>query len=161
MGNRVEEFETPLSFVNFIERCHGVKFTLDAAASEQNKKAPSFIDSEMNTFETEWSGTVWLNPPYGKKLPKFLHRVIEVRKYCEFIAVLVPARTDTKWFHELVIPYANEIVFIKGRLNHHHPSARHNGNSPFASMVLIYKPKNHWLKFSTLEPTVNERKTTQ
>ena len=51
---------------------------------------------------------------------------------------LVPARTGSKWFHELVIPCAKEIRFLRGRLKF--KSVNHKGgtSAPFDSMVVIF-----------------------
>lgn len=83
------------------------------------------------TLFAEWSGKrVFCNPPYGPQLRKFLERASEA----ELAVFLIPARTDTKWFHEIVLPKAKEIRFIKGRL-------KFGGavyNAPFPSMVVVF-----------------------
>lgn len=67
---------------------------------------------------------------YGPQIPKFLARAHEA----ELAVFLVPARTDTKWFHELVLPQAKEIRFIKGRFRF--GDAKHP--APFPSMVVVF-----------------------
>lgn len=82
-----------------------------------------------------WGSSNFVNPPYGQKkkeIEKSLKRCISQRERAVF---LLPARTDTKWFHELILPHAAEIRFIKGRL-------RFNGSknsAPFPSMLVIFK----------------------
>jgi site-specific DNA-methyltransferase (adenine-specific) len=79
-----------------------------------------------------WTGRhVYCNPPYGRQIRKWLERAMEA----EVAAFLLPARVDTRWFHELCLPYASEIRFIKGRLKF--GGARHNASFP--SMVVIFK----------------------
>jgi hypothetical protein len=72
--------------------------------AERDGSAPLF---------TSWAGKrVFCNPPYNKGIARFLGRACEAA-----VAVfLLPARTDTKWFHDIVLPNAREIRFIKGRL---------------------------------------------
>lgn len=80
----------------------------------------------------EWRDKrVFCNPPYGPKIGDWLKRAREA----DLAVYLIPARTDTRWFHELVLPFAKEIRFIKGRLKF--GGAKYD--SPFPSMVVIYQ----------------------
>lgn len=70
------------------------------------------IDGRSTLF-VSWAGRrVFCNPPYGPEIPKFMSRAREA----DLAVFLVPARTDTRWFHDLVLPHAKEIRFIRGRL---------------------------------------------
>lgn len=81
---------------------------------------------------TEWSGKrVYCNPPYDKGIAQFLERALEA----ELAVFLLPARTDTKWFHHLVLPFAKEIRFVKGRLKF----GDAKNSAPFPSMIVIYR----------------------
>jgi hypothetical protein len=73
---------------------------------------------------------VFCNPPYGPQIREWLLRGLEAT----LAVYLIPARTDTKWFHEIVIPKAREIRFCKGRLKF--GGAKHP--APFPSMVVIF-----------------------
>lgn len=74
---------------------------------------------------------VFCNPPYGKGMEKWLERGLEA----EIAVFLIPARTDTKWFHNIVLPKATEIRFIRGRLKF--GDAIHS--APFPSMIVIFR----------------------
>ena len=153
-------FETPPAFVEYVEEMLGVKFTLDVAASEQNKKAPDFISKEMDALNTEWSGVVWCNPPYGSMIKPFLKRAVEMMNRCELIAMLIPARMDTKYMHDIAIPNASQIYFIKGRLNFQHETVVKGANAPYASVLIVFKPHNeggYKSRIDTLEPTQQQR----
>jgi len=79
---------------------------------------------------TPWRGKrVFCNPPYGPKVGKWLERGLEA----DVAVFLLPARTDTRWFHELVLPKAKEIRFLRGRLRFGNAK---NG-APFPSMLVI------------------------
>ena len=81
-----------------------------------------------------WRGKrVFCNPPYGPKIRRFLERGLEA----DIAVFLIPARTDTRWFHEIVLPLAKEIRFIKGRLTF--GDAKHN--APFPSMIVVFESK--------------------
>jgi hypothetical protein len=80
---------------------------------------------------TRWSGKrVFCNPPYNKGIPRFLERALEA----ELAVFLLPARTDTKWFHDVVLPNAREVRFIKGRLRF----GTAKESAPFPSMLVIF-----------------------
>lgn len=88
------------------------------------------VDGRSGLF-CEWSGRrVFCNPPYGPELRKFLERASEA----ELAVFLIPARTDTRWFHEIVLPQAKEIRFIKGRLKF----GDAKNSAPFPSMVVVF-----------------------
>jgi hypothetical protein len=80
----------------------------------------------------EWRGKrVFCNPPYGPKIGEWLNRGPEA----DVAVFLIPARTDTRWFHEKVLPKATEVRFLKGRLKF--GDAKHA--APFPSMVVVYR----------------------
>lgn len=83
---------------------------------------------------TKWRGRrVFCNPPYGPGIGEWLKRGLEAS-----IAVfLLPARTDTRWFHDIVIPHATEIRFCRGRLKF----GDSKNSAPFPSMVVIFQGK--------------------
>lgn len=79
--------------------------------------------------------TVFCNPPYGKQLAKWVRKAYEEsRKPNTTIVLLIPARTDTQWFHDYIYGTA-EIRFIKGRIKF--KGAMYN--APFPSMIVIYR----------------------
>jgi DNA N-6-adenine-methyltransferase (Dam) len=79
-----------------------------------------------------WTGKrVFCNPPYGPALRNFL----ELWSDADLAVYLLPARTDTKWFHEICLPFAKEIRFIKGRLKF----GSATNSAPFPSMVVIFE----------------------
>jgi len=80
----------------------------------------------------EWKGKrVFCNPPYGPGIGDWLKRGLEA----DLAVFLLPARTDTKWFHELALPNASEIRFLKGRLKFGDAVC----SAPFPSMIVVYR----------------------
>ena len=74
---------------------------------------------------------MFCNPPYGPEIPKWLERGLEA----ELAVFLIPARTDTRWFHDIILPNAEEIRFIKGR-----PRFGNATNcAPFPSMIVVFR----------------------
>ena len=84
-------------------------------------------------LKKDWDGRrVFCNPPYGPTIGKWLERGREAA----LAVFLLPARTDTHWFHDLVIPFATEIRFIRGRLKF----GNSKSNAPFPSMIVVLAP---------------------
>ncbi len=85
----------------------------------------------LATLFTSWVGRrVWINPPYSKIRP-WLERAQEA----DLAVYLIPARTDCRWFHEIVLPKAAEIRFIKGRLTFGDATS----GAPFPSMLVVFR----------------------
>jgi hypothetical protein len=88
------------------------------------------MDGRAKLFCRWWGKRAFVNPPYSD-IRKFLERWHEP----ELAVYLLPARTDTVWFHEIVLPNAQEIRFIRGRLKFGNAE---NG-APFPSMIIVFR----------------------
>ena len=87
-------------------------------------------DNGLSPLFVSWTGRrVFCNPPYGPGIKEWLARAVEA----ELAVFLLPARTDTAWFHEICLPTAAEIRFIRGRLRFNDA-----GPAPFPSMLVIF-----------------------
>lgn len=106
-------------------------FTCDLCATADNAKCKEFYSPEQDGLAQEWTGVCWCNPPYGREIGKWVRKAAESR--CT-VVMLLPARTDTKWFHDYIYGKA-EIRFIKGRLKF----GDAKNSAPFPSMVVIFK----------------------
>jgi hypothetical protein len=95
---------------------------------------PCPLDGEEDSLlplYCSWTGKrVFCNPPYGPGVDRWLRRGLEA----DLAVFLIPARTDTRWFHEIVMPKAKEIRFLRGRLKF---GDAVNG-APFPSMVVVF-----------------------
>ena len=81
---------------------------------------------------SDWSGRrCFCNVPYGPAIPKWLKRAHEA----DLAVFLLPARTDCRWFHSLVLPHASEIRFLKGRLKFGGAKT----GAPFPSMLIVFR----------------------
>lgn len=112
-------------------------FTLDPCADEANHKCDHYYTEEQDGLAQDWSAErVFVNPPYGRDISKWVRKCF-TEVYCggcPCAVLLVPARTDTKWFHDYIYHKA-EVRFVKGRL-------RFGGsgeNAPFPSVVVVYR----------------------
>ena len=89
-------------------------------------------------LERSWGTKTYVNPPYGRKVGIWIKYGYEESRLGKLIVFLLPARTDTKWFHNIILPYAKEIRFVKGRLLFGDPIDK-SKRAPFPSMVVIFK----------------------
>ena len=134
LTSKRNDWETPQKL--FDELNKEFNFTIDAAADEENHKCERYYTKKENGLEKSWKNErVFLNPPYGRELPKWVKKAAEEAKNKNTIVVmLIPARTDTKWFHDYIYKKA-EIRFIKGRLKF----GDGGKDAPFPSMVVIFR----------------------
>jgi len=120
---------TPLDFFKQLD--DEFHFTLDPCASPDNAKCSYYFTKKQNGLIQDWSGhRVFMNPPYGRSISAW------VSKAClssALVVCLLPARTDTKWFHNFILNKA-EIRFIPGRLKFGSSA----NSAPFPSMVVIF-----------------------
>jgi phage N-6-adenine-methyltransferase len=130
-------------------------FQLDAATREDNPLGtPLFFTKENSAFLYTWfdKGPVFINPPYGKEVIKWVRGAWYAALYGALVVMLLLARTDTKWFHEYIydnkicdvlIPKPTvEVRFLRGRqkmIDLDNPTKKPN-TAPFPSMVVIFHP---------------------
>lgn len=131
-SSKTDMWATPQAFFDQLnEEFH---FTVDVCAIPENAKCEKFFTPEINGLKQEWEGVCWCNPPYGREIGKWVEKAYIASTWGATVVMLLPARTDTKWFHEYIYN-KSEIRFVKGRLKF--------GNSktaaPFPSMVVIFK----------------------
>lgn len=110
-------------------------FTLDVCANAENAKCAKFFDISDNGLIQNWTGTCWMNPPYGREIGLWMKKAYESSLNGALVVCLVPARTDTKWWHDYAMK--GSIEFIKGRLKF--GSAKNS--APFPSAVVIFGSK--------------------
>ena len=112
-----QEWETPSELFDPLNA--EFKFTLDAAASNDNTKvAGAFLTREINALAVDWGKhTAWLNPPYGdmrQPLSAWVRKAFEESIKGTTVVALIPARTNTNWFHDLCLKHG-EVRFLRGR----------------------------------------------
>ena len=114
-------------------------FTLDPSATKHNAKCGTYYTIEDDGLSKEWKGRVFCNPPYGRyKTPKWVKKAHDefYNGNAELVVLLIPARTDTRWFHDYIYNKA-DIEFLKGRLKFE-LDGQSLGSAPFPSMLVKY-----------------------
>ena len=119
-------------------------FALDAAATEKSAKCNKFFTLETDGLSQSWDcgGAVFCNPPYGREIGKWVQKAFEEAKGGHPIVLLIPARTDTSYFHDYVYGKA-EIRFLRGRLHFEDEDGNRYPPAPFPSMLVIYNGEHH------------------
>ena len=137
-----QDWCTPQQF--FDELDAEFHFVLDAAATHQNSKCKRCFTPEDDGLIQNWDmgGAVYCNPPYGKEIGLWVKKAYEEAQKGTTIVMLIPARTDTKYFHEYIYHKA-EIRFVKGRLKFTDENGTPKGTASFPSMVVIYNRKDN------------------
>lgn len=130
-SSKKEEWETPMELFNELNKEFG--FNTDVCALPENAKCLHYFTPEADGLKSDWRGTCWCNPPYGRKIYKWVQKAYNESKKNATVVMLLPARTDTKWFHEYIYNQA-EIRFIKGRLKF----GNSKNSAPFPSMIVIF-----------------------
>ena len=106
---------------------------LDVCASGPNVCENYFneADDGLSHDWNEW-GLRWMNPPYGRTIGQWV-RTAWAHRHHGATVCLLPARTDTKWWHDN-IPQASQVVFIKGRLKFGDAT----NSAPFPSAFVVF-----------------------
>lgn len=113
-------------------------FTLDPCSTDENAKCEKHYTRDQDGLKQSWVGeTVYCNPPYGREIGAWCRKCYEHFMGGGTAVMLIPARTDTSWFHDWIYGKA-EIRFIRGRLRF----GNSKSGAPFPSMVVIYGGNN-------------------
>ena len=91
-------------------------FETDVCALPENAKCERFFTPEVDGLKQEWTGVCWMNPPYGRQIGAWVRKAYEfARDNIATVVCLLPARTDTAWYHDYVLPHAH-VTFVRGRI---------------------------------------------
>ena len=118
-------------------------FDLDPCPGEATLKAD--IRTLKDGLEDRWApfNAAFVNPPYGRAIEKWVAKAVVAARNGR-VVLLIPARTDTSWWHDLILPFAKELRFIRGRLGFTgvtpklekgHTTLR--SRAPFPSVVVV------------------------
>lgn len=130
-SSATEMWATPQEFFDKYNEKFG--FKTDVCASPENAKCDVYFTEQMDGLSQKWTGPCWMNPPYGRTIKAWMRKAYESSLGGATVVCLVPARTDTAWWHEYAIK--GEIEFIRGRLKF----GGHKNSAPFPSAVVVFR----------------------
>ena len=129
-----DEWATPRDRFDEWDREFG-PFTLDVAATAENAMCEQYFTIQDDGLAREWTGTVWCNPPYSS-VGRWVEKAYASSLTGTTVVCLVPARTDTRWWHQFA--EKGEVRFIKGRLRF----SEAKSVAPFPSALLVFRPNS-------------------
>lgn len=112
-------------------------FETDVCAIPENAKCARYFTPDDDGLVQEWEGVCWCNPPYGREIGKWVQKAAESAENGATVVMLLPARTDTRWFHRYIYGM-REIRFIAGRLKF----GGSKNSAPFPSMVVVFRKED-------------------
>ena len=133
-SSQSNEWATPQDFYDNLDK--EFQFNLDPCCTHENAKCENYYTIDEDGLAQDWSGhTVLVNPPYGRKIKDWVKKSYEESRDPDTtVVMLIPARTDTAYFHDYIYDKA-EIRFLRGRLKF----GDSKNAAPFPSMVVVYK----------------------
>ncbi len=138
-SSATDEWATPQWLFEALDREFG--FTLDPCATAQNAKCERFFTRAEDGLRQTWAAeVVFMNPPYGREIGAWIRKACESAQQGATVVCLVPARTDTEWWHRYVM--RGEIRLLRGRVKF--GGAEHG--APFPSAVIVFRPAGFVLK---------------
>lgn len=128
--SKTDEWATPQEFFDKLHEEFG--FELDVCALPENAKCERYFTPAMDGLKQEWSGSCWMNPPYGREIGSWVKKAYESSLNGSTVVCLLPARTCTRWWHDYCMQ--GEIRLVKGRLKFGGSKI----NAPFPNAVVIF-----------------------
>ena len=129
-SSKSNEWATPQALFDELDR--EFHFTLDPCATPENAKCRKYYTQADDGLAQDWSGeTVFCNPPYGREIQKWVKKAAVSEATT---VMLIPARTDTTYFHDYIYGKA-EIRFIRGRVKFGDSKT----GAPFPSMIVVFR----------------------
>ena len=135
-SSETNEWATPRNV--FDELNDEFNFKLDPCATKENAKTDKFFTIEDDGLSQEWTETTFMNPPYGREIKKWVKKAYDESLKGTVVVCLIPARTDTSYWHDYIFEKACEVRFVKGRIKF----GDSNQGAPFPSAVVIFNERN-------------------
>lgn len=145
-SSKTAEWATPQWLFDALDKEFG--FTVDVCATPQNSKCANYFTKAENGLSQSWAGeVVWMNPPYGTEITAWMAKAHRAAlEQCATVVCLVPARTDTGWWHKYAMTH--EIRFLRGRVCFGNAA----NSAPFPSAVIVMRAANFKLSVQSNQP---------
>lgn len=131
--SKKQDWETPDEI--FVPLNEEFGFTLDVCATSENAKCDLFFSEEDDGLTRDWHGICWMNPPFGVQ-GKWVKKAYGESLKGTTVVCLLPARTNTNWFHDYCLK--GEVRFVRGRPRF--KGAKYGLPQPL--MVVIFRGKD-------------------
>lgn len=131
-SSATDQWATPQEFFDALNEEFG--FDTDVCALPDNAKCQRYFTPEIDGLKQEWTGVCWMNPPYGRAIGHWMRKAYESSLAGATVVCLVPARTDTAWWHDYAM--RGEIRYVRGRLKF----GGSQNSAPFPCAVVVFRP---------------------
>lgn len=131
-SSKTPEWATPIALFRELDAEFG--FELDVCSTHENAKCARHFTRDDDGLAQEWAGVCWMNPPYGREIGTWVRKAYEASQRGATVVCLLPARTDTAWWHTYCC--LGEARFLRGRLKFNDGK----GSAPFPSVVVVFRP---------------------
>ena len=137
-SSKTDLWATPQDFFDALNK--EFSFDVDVCATAENAKCQNYFTAQQDGLKQDWNGVCWMNPPYGRVIGNWVKKAYESAQNGAIVVCLLPARTDTKWWHDYCMK--GRVRFIRGRL-------KFGGNknaAPFPSALVIFEQMQENIK---------------
>jgi phage N-6-adenine-methyltransferase len=137
-SSKTDLWATPQDFFDALNK--EFSFDVDVCATAENAKCQNYFTAQQDGLKQDWNGVCWMNPPYGRVIGNWVKKAYESAQNGAIVVCLLPARTDTKWWHDYCMK--GSVRFIRGRL-------KFGGNknaAPFPSALVIFEQMQENIK---------------
>ena len=133
-SSKTNEWYTPQYLYEYLNKIYD--FNLDPCCTEQNRKCEQYFTIEDDGLTKSWGGNnVFVNPPYGREIGKWVEKSLNESKLGATVVMLIPARTDTNYWHNFIFGKASKIIFVKNRIKF----GGSESGAPFPSAIVVFK----------------------
>ena len=135
-------------------------FGLDAAAVDWNARCREYLTPDEDALTipdwrpySEARRAVYINPPYSRVVGRWVRKAAEQSRLGLVVVMLILARTDTAWFHDIIWKQASEVRIVRGRVRFGHETKTVDNTCPAPSIVVVFRPSRTGPPVvTTLEP---------
>tara|TARA_A100001391_G_C5073854_1_gene278804 strand:- start:1167 stop:1601 length:435 start_codon:yes stop_codon:yes gene_type:complete len=133
-SSQTDDWYTPQYIIDDVKNKYNLKnFDLDPCCNLENKKALVGFYKKDDGLSKNWFGDVWMNPPYGRVIGRWIKKAYEESQKGCTVYCLIPSRTDTKWWHDYVMK--GDVTFYRGRIKF----GGSKNSAPFPSALVIFR----------------------
>lgn len=148
-SSKTNEWATPQNIFNALD--DEFNFTLDPCSDGENAKCEKFYTIEDDGLAQDWADdTVFMNPPNGREIKHWIKKAYNESLKGSVVVCLIPARTDTTYWHEYIFKKACEVRFVRGRIKF----GDSKQGAPFPSAIVIFNEhnvKDQWHTYMTTQ----------
>lgn len=142
LSSDYDAWTTPRPLFETLDSIFG--FRLDPCCERKTAKCMTYFTRQDDGLVQDWAsvGNAFVNPPYGKALPAWMNKCVREAAKRVTVVALIPARTETAYWHDIVFPFATCVCFVRGRVKFGDSKSPDGGRvgAPFPSAIITFGP---------------------